>query len=176
MCKNSERWVFVLPADFRWASGLSVPRDLAFHDKKGAVRLIVHRSGIITVAASYAWDGCSPKFCAFDLLIGTPDGVVDSRTGHPKTYYASLVHDAMYQFLLDGLPFSRGQVDGCFRRLMAETGFGPRWLYWAAVRLFGWLFVAQHRYKRKNRGHAEALGAGEPGSIGSNERPPAQRS
>jgi hypothetical protein len=163
VCKNSERWVYVLPADFRWDSGLTAPQDLAFRDKAGTVRLVVRRSGEVTIPASYAWDGCSPKVCVFDLLIGTPDGVIDSRTGRPKTYYASLVHDAMYQFLLDDLPFQRRQVDACFRRLMAETGFGPRWLYWAAVRVFGWLFVAQHRYKRKNRGHAEALGTGGSG-------------
>ncbi len=115
------------------------------------------RSGEVVVPANYAWDGCSPKVCILDVVVGTPDGVVDSRSKKPKTFYASLVHDAMYQFLLDGLPYKRAQVDGCFRRLMGETGFFPRSLYWAAVRLLGWLFVAQHRYKRKNRGHVERL-------------------
>jgi hypothetical protein len=165
-CKESERWVFTLPADFRWESGLRSKRDLAFRDKSGTLRLIVRGSGQIGIPASYAWDGCSPKLCLFDILVGTPDGVVDSRTKLPKTYHASLVHDAMYQFLLDGLPFSRSQVDGCFRRLMTETAFGPRWLYWAAVRLFGWLFVAQHRFKRKNRGRAEPLDSSGPGAPG----------
>jgi len=32
-------------------------------------------------------------------------------------------------------------------------------VYWAAVRLFGWLFVAQHRLKRRNRGTKHALAA-----------------
>jgi hypothetical protein len=162
MCKDSEHWVFVLPADFRWASGLAAPRDLAFLDKTGVVRLIVGSSGLVTIPVGYAWDGCSPKVCVFDLLFGTPDGVVDSRTQRAKTYYASLVHDAMYQFLLDGLPYRRGQIDGCFRRLMAETGFGPRWIYWVAVRFLGWLFVGVHRFKRQNRGHAEVIGGVKP--------------
>jgi hypothetical protein len=157
MCKNSENWVFTLPADFTWESGVASPEDLGFRDKSGTLRLILRKSGTVIVPASYAWDGCSPKVCVFDIVIGTPDGVVDSGTKRPKTYYASLVHDAMYQFLLDGLPFKRSQVDGCFRRLMAETGFEPRGMYWVAVRLLGWLFVAVHRFKRKNRGHAEVL-------------------
>src|SRR5436309_14115393 len=130
-----------------------------FRDKTGAVRLILRQSGRITVTRRYAWDGCSPKVCVFDILLGTPDGVVDSTTKQPKTYYASLVHDALYQFLLDGLPLKRWQADRCFLRLMAETGFAPRYVYWAAVRLFGWLFVAQHRLKRRNRGTKHALAA-----------------
>jgi hypothetical protein len=155
VCQNSERWVFTLPTDFSWRSGLAVSDDLAFKDKTGAVRLILRQSGTITVTQGYAWDGCSPKICIFDILLGTPDGVVDSTTKRPKTYYASLVHDALYQFLLDGLPFTRRQVDGCFLRLMGQTRFAPRYVYWAAVRIFGWLFVAQHRFKRKNRGTME---------------------
>ncbi|HTS88761.1 MAG TPA: DUF1353 domain-containing protein [Gemmatimonadales bacterium] len=152
MCRDAERWVFTLPADFIWDSGLPTGRSLSFRDRTGTVRLVVHRSGVLTVPARYAWDGCSPKVCLWDVLIGTPDGVIDSRTKRPKTYYASLVHDALYQFLLDGLPFTRAQADRCFLRLMEETGFGPRYVYWIVVRVLGWLFVAQHRYKRKNRG------------------------
>src|SRR5436309_4002188 len=137
MCKNSEPWVFTLPEDFSWDSGFTVPGEWEFRDKTGAVRLILRRSGRITVTRRYAWDGCSPKVCVFDILLGTPDGVVDSTTKQPKTYYASLVHDALYQFLLDGLPLKRWQADRCLLRLMAETGFAPRYVYWAAVRLFG---------------------------------------
>src|SRR3989441_12713724 len=118
---------------------------------------MLRRQGTITVAARSAWDGCTPKFCIPDILLGTPDRLVDSKTTQPKTYYASLVHDALYQFLLDGLPFTRRQADGCFLRLMGQTGFAPRYVYWAAVRIFGWLFVAQHRFKRSNRGTKHAL-------------------
>ena len=159
MCKNSERWVFTLPQDFSWEAGPPVVADLAFKDKTGTTRLILRQPTTIVVTGGYAWDGCSPKLCVFDILIGTPDGVVDSTTKQPKTYYASLVHDALYQFLLDGLPFSRAQADDCFLRLMARTGFAPRRLYWLAVRVFGWLGILQHRYKRKNRGIKVALSA-----------------
>ncbi len=159
MCKNKEPWVFTLQRDFTWESDFRVAEDVAFGDKTGVVRLLLRRQGTITVKEHYAWDGCSPKFCVFDILLGTPDGVVDSKTKQPKTYYASLVHDALYQFLLDGLPFKRWQADRCFLRLMDGTGFAPRYLYWAAVRLLGWAFVAQHRFKRKNRGTKHALSA-----------------
>ena len=152
MCKNAESWVFTLPSEYHWPSGLPVKQNVAFSDKSGTVRLIIKKSGEITVTAGYAWDGCSPKFCLFDILIGIPDGVIDSTTKQPKAYHASLVHDALYQFLLDGLPFSRAQADKCFLRLMEERGFAPRYIYWLAVRLLGWLFVAQQRFKRKNRG------------------------
>jgi hypothetical protein len=162
MCRNSERWVFTLPQEFAWDSDLAVPEDLAFRDKGGVVRLILRRPNRILITPGYAWDGCSPKVCILDVLLGTPDGVVDSTTKQPKTYYASLVHDALYQFLLDGLPFHRWQADHCFLRLMAATGFTPRGVYWLAVRLFGWLFVAQHRYKRRNRGTRMSLAENEP--------------
>ena len=152
MCKNSERWVFTLPRDFEWDVGPAVAEDAAFRDKTGTTRLILRRPSTIIVTEGYAWDGCSPKICVFDILIGTPDGVIDSTTRQPKTYYASLVHDALYQFLPNGLPFTRAQADGCLLRLMEQTGFAPRRIYWLAVRVFGSLFALQHRYVRKNRG------------------------
>src|SRR5712691_2897454 len=101
-CENSVRWLYWLEKNFSWDSGLSISQDYAFKDKTGVVRLILERGGRITVTQGYAWDGCSPKFCFCDLLFGTPDGVVDTQTGRPKTYYASLVHDALYQFVPDG--------------------------------------------------------------------------
>src|SRR2546422_1194079 len=38
-----------------------------------SVRLILRRSGAIIVTQGYALDGCSPKVCIFDILLGTPD-------------------------------------------------------------------------------------------------------
>jgi hypothetical protein len=136
-----------------------VAEDLDFKDKSGAIRLKLRRPRQVTVTKDYAWDGCTPKACLFDIVFGVPDGVVDSRTGQPKAYHASLVHDALYQFLRDGLPFTRRQADAFFLALLRETGFGPRRLYWLAVRAFGGLIVLQHRYKRKNRGTRHAVPA-----------------
>ncbi len=152
MCENSVKWVFELEQDFSWKSGFTFTDDFAFKDKTGIVRLILLRNGKMTVNKSYAWDGCSPKICIFDMLFGTPDGVVDSRTRKPKTYHASLIHDALYQFLPAGVPLTRKQADSCFLRLMNETGFAPRHIYHLAVRIFGGLFAHVGRRIRKSNG------------------------
>lgn len=156
-CTNSVRWLYRLEQSYSWNSGHDIPEDLVFRDKTGAVRLVVERDGRITVTRGYAWDGCTPKFCIFDILLGVPDGVVHAGTGRPKTYYASLVHDALYQFLPDGLPFERVHADRFFLRLMEESEFGPRSIYWIAVRLFGDLFRRVARRVRKTRGTRQAI-------------------
>ena len=151
-CKNNVRWLSKLDNNFSWDSGLNIDRDYAFKDKTGVVRLILEQAGRITVTRGYAWDGCSPKFCFFDLLIGTPDGAVHAQTGKPKTYYASIVHDALYQFVPDGLPLTRHDADRCFLRLMEETQFRLRILYFVAVWIFGGLVRHTERYVRKTVG------------------------
>lgn len=157
MCDKGARWLYRLDENFSWDSGHTVGQDLVFRDKTGKVRLVVQASGRITVMKGYAWNGCSPKFCLFDLLLGTPDGVVHRETGKPKTYFASLVHDALYQFLRDGLPLKRHHADAFFRRLMKESDFAPRWIYWAAVRAFGWLVWLATNEKRKWKGKGQRV-------------------
>ena len=156
-CKNSVRWLYRLDESYSWESGRRLEEDLAFRDKTGAVRLVIEREGRITVTRGYAWDGCTPKICIFDILIGVPDGVVHARTGRPKTYYASLIHDALYQFLPDGVPLKRHHVDDFFLRLMRESDFGPRWIYWLAVRLLGGLFRRAGRMVRQTRGTRQSI-------------------
>lgn len=158
MCKNSVRWVYRLDKNFTWNSEYRVAEDLIFRDKTGIVRLIIETSGAMTVTRGYAWNGCSPKVCVWALLIGTPDGVVHARTGKPKTYFASLIHDALYQFLPDGLPLGRRQVDGFFLRLLAESDFAPRWCYWVVVRSIGGIVWRATRQTRQNRGTRQIAG------------------
>lgn len=152
MCRNGVSWIYELERDFEWESHHGLDEEFVFVDKDGAVRLILGRGGRITVTRGYSWDGCSPKLCLWDILIGTPDGVVHVHTGKPKTYYASLVHDALYQFLPDGLPFRRSEIDSFFLRLLAESDFRPRFIYWTAVRVFGGLSRRVTRLKRGYRG------------------------
>lgn len=163
-CKNSVRWLYKLERNLTWESGHPVPEDLVFRDKSGVVRLIIEQGGRITVTRDYAWNGCSPKFCVFDILLGPPEGVVHVRTEKPKTYYASLVHDAFYQFLPDGLPLKRHHADRFFLLLLAEAEFAPRWLYWGAARLIGGLVWRATRMTRKTLGTrqrvAELLASG----------------
>lgn len=157
LCKNSVRWLYRLDRSYSWDSGHQVPKDLVFRDKDGTVRLVVETTGRITVMRGYSWNGCSPKFCVFDILIGTPDGVVHARTGKPKTYYASLVHDALYQFLLLDASIKRRDADGFFLRLMEESAFAPRYVYWLAVRVVGWVVWLGKRRARGWAGSREAL-------------------
>ncbi len=136
-------WRFKLEGDHTWASGVPVDATFSFHDdNKGKLRLVIHPDGRIQVKDGYAWDGCSPKFSIFDLFyIGTPDGVMNVRTGKPKTYCASLVHDALYQFMdHPDMPYSRAQMDRFFRVLMKDADFRLGGLYWLAVRVFGGIY------------------------------------
>jgi len=138
-CHNTEKWLYKLNEDYRWQSPFLQDSDWAFQDHTGKTRMKLMRDGTIVVIQGYAWDGCTPKFCLLDILIGTPDGAIDVESAHPKTWHASLVHDALCQFLSAGLPMSRAQVDGCFLKLMQERQFTLRYIYYAAVRLFAWL-------------------------------------
>lgn len=157
MCKNSVRWLYRLERNFTWHSGHAIPEDLVFRDKSGHVRLIIEDNGHITITRGYTWNGCSPKFCIFDFLVGTPDGVVHVATEKPKTYYASLVHDALYQFLPDGLPLKRRHADRFFVVLLAESDFAPRWLYWCVVFAIGGVVWRATRRVRRNRGTRQRI-------------------
>ena len=89
----------------------------------------------------YAWDGCSPKFKLKDLYLGTWEAVLNLDTGQSKTYYASLIHDVFYQFSQKVRPFvKRKEVDREFYSILKRDKFRCASLYYAAVRLFGWIF------------------------------------
>ncbi len=160
-CRNAVAWLYRADRNFSWDSGIPVPADQVFLDATGKVRLVIETTGRMTVTRGYAWNGCSPKFCFLDLLVGTPDGVVDADTGRPKTYFASMLHDALYQFLGTESPISRRQADRCFLRLMAASQFAPRYLYWAAVRLFGRFVWQGQRLKRRWDGRRLVIAPGE---------------
>jgi hypothetical protein len=155
MCRNSVRWLYRLERAYTWRGGPPIQSEQLFFDRKGRLRLVMRTDGTITITAGYSWNGCSPKFCLFDLVLGTPDGVVHARTGRPKTYFASMIHDALYQFLPAGLPLSRREADRIFLRLMEESEFGPRRIYWLAVRALGWFMRPAIAKSRGHRGTRE---------------------
>ena len=150
------KWIFVLDQDFVFDVRGQLPEDSsqgwAFVDSSGRRRLELRPDGEAKVLANYAWDGCTPKFAIWDIVFGTPDGIPNSRTTKPKTYYASLLHDALYQFLDAGLPMSRAGADRVFLQLLTRDGFGPKWIYYAAVRMFGGGFRLFTRWKRSYAG------------------------
>lgn len=158
LCNHEVSWLYCAETNFSWDSGIAVPTDQVFVDSAGKVRLIIETTGLITVTRGYAWNGCSPKVCFLDLLIGTPDGAVYAPTGRPKTYFASMVHDALYQFLRADSPITRPQADDCFLRLMAASEFSLRHVYWLAVRVLGWLVWQGKRIKRQWKGQRLQVG------------------
>lgn len=74
-------------------------------------------SGYITINKGYSWNGCSyvPDF--------------------KGTYYASLIHDALYQYKV-----GRKIADSIFYDLMKRDKFKGAWIYYNGVKLFGRLF------------------------------------
>ena len=106
----------------------------------------ISETGELTVKGSfdrgYAWDGCSPKFNFLNIVWGTPDGAIHkfgSGDYKPRTYYASMCHDVLYQYK-KCIPVTRKEADYIFYLLMKESGFKLRHLYYAAVRLVGWAY------------------------------------
>jgi hypothetical protein len=102
--------------------------------------LEITEDGLIIVKASnpggYAWDGCSPKWNFIDLIFGTPDGRFDYKTDKQITYYASMIHDALYQYKSQ-IELSRKDVDIIFKLNLQKSGFMLGRIYYYAVRLFG---------------------------------------
>jgi hypothetical protein len=105
--------------------------------------LEIKEDGQIIVKGSnpggYAWDGCSPKWNFIDLIFGTPDGRFDFNTDKQITYYASMIHDAFYQYK-SSVGLSRKEVDSIFKLNLQKSGFMLWRIYYCAVRLFGGFF------------------------------------
>lgn len=84
----------------------------------------------------YAWDGCSPKKNWLHFIFGTPDGKLDFRTEKPITYYASMIHDVIYQFKGE-INISRKEADAIFLIILKESRFIWKWVYYLGVRVGG---------------------------------------
>lgn len=116
--------------------------ELHFCDEWGKYWLSIHVYGRITVRQDYAWDGCSPKFRLFGKVVGIPDGAINPRTGYPLTYHASLIHDALYQFLdHPRFPYTRAQVDTIFHQMLIKARFPHAGIYYAAVKYLGGIYT-----------------------------------
>ena len=125
-------WIFRLEREYRRETDF---KGIPF----ASLWLDIFDDGTFRIATGYAWNGCTPKFSLFDLIIlGTPDGIVDVEMLQPKLYYPTLVHDALYQYYA-WHQLTRKQVDDLFLKMMREVKFKPAWLYYAVVRLLGWV-------------------------------------
>ncbi len=157
----SVKWIYELDADYtidlkKYLSN-HFDQTLSFQDSSGVERLVLYPTGIAIIRAKYAWDGCTPKFAIFDIVFGIPDGVPNEQTRKPKAYYASLVHDVLYQFLDVDIPIKRPDADEAFFSILERDAFTPRYVYWAFVRVFGGLAHHFTRWKRSYRGRRVPL-------------------
>jgi len=113
--------------------------------------LEIHSDGKIIVKGSvdkgYAWDGCTPKLELFDFTFGTPDGRFDYLTQKPMTYYASMIHDILYQHKSE-IPISRKVADQLFLKILKESDFMWARLYYVFVRILG-KFLGKWKTKNK---------------------------
>lgn len=147
-------WTFRLFDDF------SIKTELTGHIFRSNW-VSIDKDGTIKVKKGYAWDGCTPKCSILDLaIIGTPDGRKDTAIDSfynmptdkgylkPKTYYASLVHDALYQYYA-WHDISRKQIDLLFLEMLRHRRFLWAQFYYFAVRLIGGWYAGR---KSKLRG------------------------
>lgn len=138
--ESSGIWKFVHQKDFQYKTQLLEGRECNFN------WLSVSICGTITVKGSfgkgYAWDGCTPKWNCLNITWGTCDGKL-IRFGQgdykPITYYASMVHDVLYQYKRCA-PVTRKEADLIFYRMLKESGFILAGLYYFGVRAFGWFY------------------------------------
>jgi hypothetical protein len=102
--------------------------------------LRIDEDGTLTVLAGqpggYAWDGCSPKWNILDFIVGTPDGRLDLTTERQITYYASMIHDVLYQYK-GKVSLSRKEADILFRLNLIKAKFLLNTLYFLGVRIGG---------------------------------------
>ena len=103
--------------------------------------LTIFKDGRIIIKGSnkngYSWDGCSPKFKIFGKIVGTPDG--KNLGDYPETYFASMLHDVLYQHK-KFIDFSRLDVDLQFKRDLEKVNFKHTDIYYFFVRKFGKLY------------------------------------
>ena len=137
------QWLFTLNEDFVWQSPFIPKHAAKFSDELGRTWLTIEEDRFITIHKGYAWNGCSPTIQLFDWgYIGTPNGSIDLINGVSKTHNASLIHDALYQFMdKPAMPYSRKQMDRLFLALLKEEKFSLRYVYYAGLRLFGGLYT-----------------------------------
>jgi len=93
---------------------------------------------IFVVWEGYKWDGCTPKWSFLDLVFGMNDGVPNPKTGKPKAYFASCIHDILYEHA-HILPkeITRKIADQIFYDELKKADFKLAKIYYWGVRLLG---------------------------------------
>lgn len=132
------KYLFTLEADFE----ISHP---IFENVTFMGDFVMIAGGKLYIKAGYSWDGNTPQFKLFGLVrIGTPNGRINPETGKPKTYYASLVHDALYQYFPKH-EISRKAIDDLYFEMLKQADFKGAGVYHKAVRALGGIYIALTR-------------------------------
>ncbi|MFC2120969.1 DUF1353 domain-containing protein [Bacteroidota bacterium] len=143
-------WKFVHHEDYKYTTNLLQNRTCDFN------WLNISENGTITVKGSrdkgYFWDGCTPKMNFLHITWGIFDGKL-KRFGKgnykPYTYYASMIHDVLYQYKRCA-PVTRKEADRIFYIMLKESGFMWAGMFYIGVRLFGWFFCGWKYKSKKN--------------------------
>lgn len=147
------RYLFTLGYDYSYWSPYLLDKDYYFYDDKDRLWLVLGSDGLIIVKKGYSWNGCSPKIEIMGRIFGTSDGPIDPDSKLPKqTYCASMVHDALSQFLNDpDMVLSKRRIDKIFYLILKRDGFKYASVYYYAVRVFGgaYAYVALFNKQRK---------------------------
>jgi len=112
--------------------------------------------GTAIVPKEYSWDGCSPKWRICGFVFGTPEGDIEVETGKPRTYYASLVHDALYQFMEEIAAANnlspkdvKKIADKILLDILLEHKFKLAYVYYYAVKYIGGIYHSSKKALRK---------------------------
>ena len=115
------------------------------------------KNGDLAIKRGYAWNGCSPKTAIMGMVFGTPEGALPKvrekyairkkleemgyaplNWNKPKTYYATLIHDSLYQISdRHAEKMDRKTADQIFLAFLKAFRFPPAKLYYLVVRIFG---------------------------------------
>lgn len=119
------KYKYILKEDYHYDLDITLPKSFVGMSE-GKAYMMINVDGLLTIFKGYSWDGTtlSPDFA--------------------ETYFPSLVHDALYQFL-PNTPMTRKQIDDIFLKMMKEANFKYARIYYRAVRWFGGIFVALTR-------------------------------
>jgi Protein of unknown function (DUF1353) len=133
-------WKYVHHKDYQFNSSLLRNRNCDFK------WLNISDDGTITVKGSsengYAWDGCTPKMNWLHITWGNFDGKLkqfDKGNYKPYTYYASMIHDVLYQYKRCA-PVTRKEADHIFYSMLKKSGFMWARIFYIGVRLFGGIY------------------------------------
>ncbi len=137
--KYPKVWKFVHKKDFSYKSNL-LNRTCDFD------WLSISVDGTITVKGThengYAWDGCTPKKNFLQITWGNFDGMLkrfDKGDYKPYTYYASMIHDVLYQYKRC-VPVTRKETDKIFYHMLKDAGYCWAYIYYLGVRALGWIY------------------------------------